>query len=85
MTIPFHRVGAALYVLWALIHLYVPYLIFTDTAAALEPGLIRGRVEQTAVFMAQVALLTLVSAVLLNWRNSRAGAAPPPSPRAATT
>lgn len=72
MTI-FSRIGAAFYIAWALLHLFVAYQIFTGTAAPLEPGTVRVRVEQTAIFMTQIALLTIWSAVVLNWRSRRLG------------
>lgn len=66
------RLGAMSYALWALIHLYVAWAIYSDLAAGLEPGLLRGRVEQTGAFMALIAALVLVFALAGNTRNDRA-------------
>lgn len=67
------RIGAVFYVLWSLLHLLVPFMIYNDLAGSLDEGIVRGRIEQTAVFMALVAALSLFTAVRLNWKNSENG------------
>ena len=58
-----YRLGIVFYLLWALIHLLVPFQIFFETAGSMAEGIERGRVEQSAFFMAQIALLTAWSAL----------------------
>jgi hypothetical protein len=67
------RIGAAVYVLWGLLHLYAAYGIYRLGAAELEPSLLQARLFQDAAFMLAIAVVVLTTAVGWNWRNAPAG------------
>ena len=67
-----HRIGAALYLLWGLLHIKAAIATY-QLGVTLEPGLVQGRVYQDAWNLVFFAISVSVIAVLLNWRNSRLG------------
>ena len=67
-----HKTGAALYLLWGLLHVKASIATY-QLGMTLEPGIVQGRVYQDAWNLAFFAIAVSVIAVLLNWRNSRLG------------
>ena len=67
-----HKIGAALYLLWGLLHIKAAIATY-QLGATLEPGLVQGRVYQDAWNLVFFAISVSVIAVVLNWRNSRLG------------
>jgi len=67
-----HKIGAALYLLWGLLHVKASIATY-QLGMTLEPGIVQGRVYQDAWNLAFFAIAVSVIAVLLNWRNSRLG------------
>ena len=67
-----HRSGAAMYVIWGVLHLNAALLVY-KLGQALEPGMVQGRVFQDAWNLLIFALVAIVVAAWLNWRNSRLG------------
>lgn len=67
-----YRIGATLYFLWGILHLYAAYGIY-KLGTDLEPGLVQARLFQDAAFMLIIALLAMAIAVWKNWNNDRIG------------
>ncbi len=67
-----HRIGAVMYVIWGVLHLNAALLVY-KLGQALEPGMVQGRVFQDAWNLLIFALVAIVVAAWLNWRNSRLG------------
>lgn len=68
----FARLGAITYVLWGLLHIQAARLVYL-LGNSLEPGMVQGRVYQDAFNLLIFAFFAIVVAVMLNWKNSRAG------------
>ena len=68
----FARIGAALYVLWGLLHIDSARMVYLS-AQALDPGALQGRMNQHAWNLLFFALFAIVVGVALNWKNSRLG------------
>lgn len=68
----FHRIGAALYLLWGIVHVGAAVETYR-VAAALEFGPIQGRVFEDAWFLLFFAALAAVVAVTMNWKNNNTG------------
>jgi len=68
----FARIGAALYILWGILHIVAAYKVFV-LAQTLEQGMIQGRLFQDAWNLLFFALFGIVVAVLYNWKNSKNG------------
>ncbi|MCF8505616.1 MAG: hypothetical protein K9G59_11925 [Caulobacter sp.] len=68
----FAVLGAAVYFAWGALHLLAAASSFRF-AADLEAGLIQGRLNQGAFYVAIFAVVAVVVALGFNWRNSRAG------------
>jgi hypothetical protein len=66
------QIGAVLYVVWGVLHLFASWGIHV-LAATLPPGLAHGRLEQAAWNLATFAVLAIALSVALNWHNSRIG------------
>jgi hypothetical protein len=66
------RIGAVSYVLWGLLHLKAAVDGFS-LGASIEPGLIRGKLNQGAWDLLFFALTSIVIAMLLNWKNDARG------------
>jgi hypothetical protein len=66
------RVGAVCYIIWGLLHLDAAYEQFT-LATLVEPGLVRGKINQGAWDLLFFATFAIVVAILYNWKNSRLG------------
>ncbi len=67
-----HKIGATLYILWGLLHVKASIATY-QLGMTLEPGIVQGRVFQDAWNLAFFAIAVSVTAVLLNWKNSRLG------------
>ena len=67
-----HKLGAGLYVAWALLHLPAAHSTY-ELGFGMPEGLERAHVLQDAFNLAWIALLVLVVAVWLVWRNHRSG------------
>jgi hypothetical protein len=67
-----HKIGATLYILWGLLHVKASIATY-QLGMTLEPGIVQGRVFQDAWNLAFFAIAVSITAVLLNWKNSRLG------------
>ena len=65
------RIGAALYVLWGLFHLFAAASVYRLSESA--SGMVQGRLQQDAFYLLFFAISGVVIAVTLNWRNDRLG------------
>ena len=72
MTRVFALVGAAAYFLWGALHLLAAVNSF-QFAASVDPSLIQGRLFQGASYVGVFAIIAVIVALALNWRNSRLG------------
>ncbi len=68
----FAKIGAVLYIIWALLHLVAAYQEFA-LGATLEPGLVRGKINQEAWDLVFFALFGIVVAIKYNWKNDSLG------------
>lgn len=68
----FARLGAITYILWGLMHLLAARMVFA-LGQSLQPGMVQGRIYQSAANLLFLALFAIVVAVFFNWRNSRRG------------
>ncbi len=66
------RVGAVLYVLWGLMHLYAAWLSF-QLGAGVADGDVQSKVYQNGWNLGYIALFCIAVAVIFNWRNSLTG------------
>lgn len=67
-----HRIGAVLYFIWGLLHVNAASKVYA-LGATLEPGMIQGRLFQGAWNLLFFAVVAMVIAVWLNWKNSPVG------------
>jgi hypothetical protein len=67
-----HRIGAIFYALWGALHLAAAAEGYR-LAMSVDAGVIQGRLLQNAWNLAIFALVALVVAIAMNWRNSRTG------------
>ena len=68
----FAKIGSALYIIWGLLHIVAAVQGF-QLGASLEPGLVRGKINQGAWDLLFVALAGISIAVIYNWKNNRFG------------
>ena len=66
------KIGAALYILWGLLHIVAAYKVFT-LGQTLEQGMVQGRIFQDAWNLLFFALFGIVVAILFNWKNNKFG------------
>ena len=66
------RLGAILYVCWALLHFTAAYGVY-KLAHNSPANMAQGRLMQTAFYLAALAATAIVLALTLNWRNDRLG------------
>jgi hypothetical protein len=66
------RIGAILYVIWGLLHMIAAKKVY-QLALNLEPGMVQGRLIQNAWNLLFFAISSIVIAVFMNWRNTKAG------------
>jgi hypothetical protein len=67
-----HQIGAVLYVLWGLLHLFAAFQVF-KLGSRLEPGMVQGRTYQNAWNLAYFAVFVIVIAVVYNWKGDPLG------------
>jgi len=67
-----YQIGALLYIAWGLLHLQAAYKVYL-LGSRQSAGMVRGRLYQSAWNLAFFAVVVLVVAVLLNWRNDPLG------------
>jgi hypothetical protein len=67
-----YRLGAIFYVIWGLLHFVAAYRIY-ELGTAQDPGSVQARLFQGGWNMAVIAVMTIVIAAFLNWKNSRTG------------
>ena len=67
-----HRIGAVFYALWGALPLAAAAEGYR-LAMTVDPGVIQGRLLQNAWNLAIFAVVALVVAIAMNWRNSRTG------------
>ena len=68
----FAKIGAVLYVIWGLLHIKAAMDGFS-LAASVDPGLIRGKLNQGAWDLLFFALASIVIAIIFNWKNDTKG------------
>lgn len=68
----FHRIGAACFVIWGLLHVNAAYMQY-QFGSGLEAGMIQGRLIQNAWHLLFFGVLAVIIGIRLNWRNSRLG------------
>jgi hypothetical protein len=68
----FAMLGAAAYFAWGVLHLLAATSAYM-LARHLDAGLVQGRLFQNAFYVAAFALVAIIVALGLNWRNSRLG------------
>lgn len=66
------RIGAVMYVIWGALHLIAAVKVY-QYGETLDPGMIQGRLFQSAWNLLFFAVVAIVVAALYNWRNSRIG------------
>ncbi len=72
MTRLFAVLGAVSYFAWGTLHLLAAANSFRF-ADSMEDGLVQGRLFQGAFYVAIFAIVAIVVALTLNWKNSRTG------------
>jgi hypothetical protein len=68
----FAKIGAVLYVLWGLLHIQAALDGFS-VGASVDPGLIRGKLNQGAWDLLFFALASIAIAIIFNWKNDVTG------------
>lgn len=68
----FARIGAVLYLLWGLLHIFAAFKVYSF-GQTLEQGMLQGRIFQGAWNLLFFAVFGIVVAMLYNWKNSQMG------------
>jgi hypothetical protein len=68
----FAKIGAVLYIIWGLLHVKSALDEFS-LGTSVDPGLIRGKLNQGAWDLLFFALVSIVIAITLNWKNDVRG------------
>jgi len=68
----FHRIGAVLFVIWGLLHLYAAYTLYLF-GTTLDTGMVQGRIIQNAWHLLFFGVVAIAIGALCNWKNSRTG------------
>ncbi len=66
------KLGAVLYAVWGLLHLVAALAVY-QLGASLDPGIVQGRLFQSAWNLLFFAVFAVAVAVSFNWRNTRGG------------
>ena len=64
----FAKIGSVLYNLWGILHLLAAYQEFL-LGASLDPGPVKGKINQGAWDLLFIASASIVIAVIYNWKN----------------
>ena len=67
-----HRIGAVMYAIWGALHVSAALKVY-QLAESVDPGMVQGRLFQSAWNLLFLALVAIPVALLFNWRNSRLG------------
>ncbi len=67
-----HRIGAVMYAIWGALHVNAALKVY-QLAESVDPGMVQGRLFQSAWNLLFLAVVTIPVALLFNWRNSRLG------------
>ena len=68
----FAKIGSVLYVLWGMLHLVAAYQEFF-LGASLDPGPVKGKINQGAWDLLFIASASIVIAIIYNWKNEALG------------
>jgi len=68
----FAKIGAVFYIIWGLLHIIAAFQGF-QLGASLEPGLVRGKINQGAWDLLFVSLAGISIAVIYIWKNNTLG------------
>jgi hypothetical protein len=68
----FAKIASVFYGLWGLLHIVAAYQQFL-LGASLEAGLVQGKINQGAWDLLFFALLSILIAIIYNWKNNRLG------------
>jgi hypothetical protein len=66
------RIGAALYILWGLLHIVAAYKVFL-LGQTIEQGMVQGRLFQDAWNLLFFAIFGIIVAITYNWKNDKMG------------
>ena len=66
------RIGAALYILWGLLHIVAAYKVFL-LGKTIEQGMVQGRLFQDAWNLLFFAIFGIIVAIIYNWKNDKVG------------
>ena len=66
------RIGAALYILWGLLHIVAAYKVFL-LGQTIEQGMVQGRLFQDAWNLLFFAIFGIIVAIIYNWKNNKVG------------
>lgn len=66
------QIGAVLYILWGLLHLFAAFQVY-KLGLSLGPGMVRGRIYQSAWNLAYFAVFVIVVAIVYNWKGDPLG------------
>ena len=67
-----YQTAAVFYVLWGLLHLFAAIQVFRS-GASLEPGMVQGRIYQSAWNLSYFAIFVTVVAIVYNWKGDPLG------------
>ena len=68
----FAKLGSVSYIIWGLLHIAASFDEFM-VGKGLEPGLVKGKINQGAWDLLFFALFAIVIAIRFNWRNESLG------------
>ena len=67
-----HRIGAAFFVIWGLLHINAANMLY-QMGAAIDPGVLEARIVQAAWHLLFFGVVAIVVGIRWNWRNSAMG------------
>ena len=67
-----HKIGAVLYVLWGLLHIFAAYRVYASAAGIGDPG-VAARIAQGGWNLGVIAIFAILVGAKLNWNNDRLG------------
>ncbi|MFB7574227.1 hypothetical protein [Streptomyces sp. NPDC056165] len=66
------KMGAVFFVIWGIVHINAAYDLL-KLGQSLHPGMVQARIFQDAWNILMGAIIVIIIAVTMNWRNSRTG------------